>query len=189
MHGERHAVDAEALLAHREFVRGLALQLVFDEHRADDVVQETWLAALQHAPARPRSLRAWLARVARNIALKATRSELRRARRERLVARQRGPRPPPPVPDAVARLASERRVVDAVLALDEPYRTTIILRFYEDLAPTEIARRPRAVSTCCARGSTARRAAGARGASRCSPCWFRRPRRRPPSPHPGGSSP
>jgi protocatechuate 3,4-dioxygenase beta subunit len=32
-------------------------------------------------------------------------------------------------------------VVDAVLLLHEPYRTTVVLRFYEDLEPAEIARR------------------------------------------------
>jgi hypothetical protein len=31
-------------------------------------------------------------------------------------------------------------VVDAVAELEEPYRTTLILRFYDGLAPTEIAR-------------------------------------------------
>ena len=34
-----------------------------------------------------------------------------------------------------------RSVVDAVLALDEPYRTTILLRYFEGLPPREIARR------------------------------------------------
>lgn len=54
MHG--HPVDGEALLAHGEFVRALARKLVFDDDRVDDVVQETGLAALEHAPERPRSL-------------------------------------------------------------------------------------------------------------------------------------
>jgi len=138
MHGSRHRVDADALLAHGEFVRALARKLVFDDDRADDVVQETWLAALEHAPDRPRSLRAWLARVARNIALKASRTESRRRRRDEGAP---PPRPPEPPPDAVDRLARGRQAVDAVLALDEPYRTTVVLRFYEDLEPREIARR------------------------------------------------
>jgi RNA polymerase sigma factor (sigma-70 family) len=136
MHG--HPVDADALLAHAEFVRALARRLVFDDDRVDDVVQETWLAALEHAPERPRSLRAWLARVVRNVAIKALRTDARRRRREEGAPE---PRPPEPPPDAVDRLARGRQVVDAVLALDEPYRTTVVLRFYEDLEPSEIARR------------------------------------------------
>jgi RNA polymerase sigma-70 factor (ECF subfamily) len=137
MHGPDR-VDADALLAHGEFVRALARKLVFEDDRADDVVQETWLAALEHAPERPRSLRAWLARVARNVALKASRAESRRRRREEHAPL---PRPPEAPPDAVDRLARGRQVVEAVLALDEPYRTTVVLRFYEDLEPSEIARR------------------------------------------------
>src|SRR5690606_22732139 len=34
-----------------------------------------------------------------------------------------------------------RRVSDALLALDEPYQSTLLLRYYEGLTPTEIARR------------------------------------------------
>jgi len=130
--------EPEALLAHRDFVRGLAMKLVFDEHKADDVVQETWLAALENAPAQPRSLRAWLARVARNLALKSARTDIRRRQRERRNAR---PDETPSALDTLERIALERRVIDAVLALDEPYRTTLVLRFYEDLPPREIAKR------------------------------------------------
>ena len=126
MSGSKSRPDPEALLAQREFVRGLALRLVHDAHKADDLVQETWLAALENAPARPRSLRAWLARVARNLALKAARGEIRRGRREHRAAR---PDQTPGTADVVERLAVERRVVDAVMALDEPFRTTLLLRF------------------------------------------------------------
>ncbi len=38
--------DTDALLAHADFVRGLARRLVLDEAAADDIVQGTWLAAL-----------------------------------------------------------------------------------------------------------------------------------------------
>jgi len=130
--------DPDALLAHRDFVRGLAMKLVFDKHAADDIVQETWLAALQNAPAQPRSMRAWLARVARNLALKSARTDIRRRQRERREAR---PVATPSTLDTVERIARERRVIDAVLALDEPYRTTLLLRFYDDLPPREIAKR------------------------------------------------
>ncbi len=41
----------------------------------------------------------------------------------------------------VARAEMLRNVVDAVLSLDEPNRSTVLLRFYEDLPPREIAAR------------------------------------------------
>ena len=40
-----------------------------------------------------------------------------------------------------AREEVRRKVVDAVLDLDEPYRTVVLLRYYEDLPPREIAKR------------------------------------------------
>jgi hypothetical protein len=43
--------------------------------------------------------------------------------------------------DVVQRVEAHRRVVNAVSDLDEPYRTTVLLRFYEELPPREIARR------------------------------------------------
>jgi RNA polymerase sigma-70 factor (ECF subfamily) len=111
--------------------------VVFDETRVDDVVQQTWLAALERPPRDRSGLRAWLGRVARNFALRASRDEGRRSRRERRAAK---PETTPPTVDVVGELAAHRRVVHAVLALQEPYRTTILLRFYKDLPPREIAR-------------------------------------------------
>lgn len=57
----------EELLEHAAWIRRLARRLVQGEARADDLVQETWLAALRAAP-RGGPLRPWLARVARNFA-------------------------------------------------------------------------------------------------------------------------
>lgn len=123
------------LLAHARFARGLARALLGDEHLAEDAVQETWLAALRRPP---RALSAaWIAEVARNAARKIRRGESRRAARERASA----------VPEAAEgqwrpeRQAALREVVDAVLALEEPYRSTVLLRFYEGVPPREIAAR------------------------------------------------
>ena len=60
----------EALLAHAGWLRQLAASLVLDPGAADDVVQDTWLAALLHPPAADRPLEPWLARVARNFAFR-----------------------------------------------------------------------------------------------------------------------
>jgi DNA-directed RNA polymerase specialized sigma24 family protein len=45
--------DTEALLAHAGWVRGLALQLVRDAAEAEDLAQDTLVAALEHPPQRP----------------------------------------------------------------------------------------------------------------------------------------
>ncbi|MCI0585225.1 MAG: sigma-70 family RNA polymerase sigma factor [Planctomycetes bacterium] len=128
----------ERLLAHEPFVRALARSLVTDEALAEDAVQDTWLAALQGAPGAVRSPRAWLARVVRNFAFRTSRSGGRRSRREREAAR---PEALPSTEEIVGREEARRRLVEAVLALEEPYRRTVLLRYFEGLPPREIARR------------------------------------------------
>lgn len=130
--------NPELLLAHADFVRQLASRLVFDESSAQDVVQETLISALEHPPREDRPLRAWLAKVARNHVLQIRRAERRRVAREERSARGEGV---PSTADIVERESARKAVVEAVLALGEPYRATILLRFYEDLPPREVARR------------------------------------------------
>ena len=45
--------------------------------------------------------------------------------------------------EIVAREERRRAVVAAVLGLEEPYRSAVLLRFYEGLAPRELAKRLR----------------------------------------------
>jgi len=130
--------NPEALLEHAGFIRSLARTLVRDESVADDVVQQTYLAALQNPPAHTSNLRGWLAKVARNFAFRALRTEQRTKRREEASV----PREPAPSPaEVAARLELQRKVVEAVMALEEPYRSTVVLRFFDDCTPEEIARR------------------------------------------------
>ncbi len=63
-------LDARSLATHAGFVRSLARALLFEESDVDDVVQETWLVALEKRPHGIRSLRAWLGGVARKLALR-----------------------------------------------------------------------------------------------------------------------
>ncbi|HKD99892.1 MAG TPA: sigma-70 family RNA polymerase sigma factor, partial [Planctomycetota bacterium] len=140
LHSEMHDADfaPEGLIAHAGFVRQLARALVRDESIADDVAQETWRAALESPPRRGGPLRPWLATLARNFARRHWRGESRRSARERAAAREEA------TPSADARLQhaeSLRVVVDAVLALPEPYRSALLLRYYEDLPPRAIAER------------------------------------------------
>ncbi len=130
----------ESLLVEQDWVRPLVQRLVRDEARAEDVLQATWLRALHRPPrAEPggASWKSWLARVARHLALRDGARESSRRRREERAAR--GERLPSTA-EIVEREEERRRIVEHVLALSEPYRTTLILRFYEGLEPREIAR-------------------------------------------------
>ncbi|HKD99854.1 MAG TPA: sigma-70 family RNA polymerase sigma factor [Planctomycetota bacterium] len=129
-------LDLDALLAHDGFVRSLARRLL-DEDAAEDAVQQTWLAALT-ARVAPTSLRAWLATVVRNEARDRVRAEASRAERERAHPRMDAT---PPVDAMLERESARRAVVDAVSALEEPYRTTLVLRYFDGLPPRAIARR------------------------------------------------
>lgn len=128
---------ADELLRHAAWLHALARTLV-GEADADDVVQETWVAAIAKPPRVLGSLRAWLGTVARNVVRKQARADSRRHERE-LAAERRDPEPA--TDQVVARAARMRELVERVLALDEPYRTTILLRFFEGVKPQEIARR------------------------------------------------
>ncbi|HEX5139206.1 MAG TPA: sigma-70 family RNA polymerase sigma factor, partial [Planctomycetota bacterium] len=85
----------------------------------------------------PGNLRAWLGKVLTNIARMRHRGRQRALRRELLA--HRADAPPSPA-EMAARLELERKIVDAVTDLREPYRSTLLLHFYDGLGPAEIAR-------------------------------------------------
>lgn len=128
----------ELLLQHAGWVRRLAAELVGDSHAADDVAQETWLAFFLRPPDTDGPLRPWLARVVRNRAALRRRGRANRDAREAEVAR---PEALPSADELVVRAELQRTLVDAVLALEEPYRETLLLRYYEGLTPAEIGAR------------------------------------------------
>ena len=133
--GEMTEAERKALLAQREAVQRIALRLVYDAREVEDVVQETWVAGWQRDSA-PGS--GWLARTVRNLARTRNRARQRRRRREEAAARKEAQ---PSTDEVVAKAEMQREVVDAVLALPEPYRTTILLRYFENLPPRRIAQR------------------------------------------------
>jgi RNA polymerase sigma-70 factor (ECF subfamily) len=138
MESRGSALGPERLLEHAAWARRLARELVADAAAADDVVQEAWLAATRKPPSEDRPLRQWLGRVLRNAARQRSRSERRRAAREHVSARSEAL----PGPDElVERLDSQRALAEELAKLDEPFRSTVLLRFFEDLEPSEIARR------------------------------------------------
>ncbi len=119
------------------FARRLAAGLV-GESLADDVWQSAWQVMLERPPRAGSNLRAYLHTVVRRLALRHRRREARRARRESAVAREGLV---PSTAEIVGRMEVHRLVVDALLALEEPYRKTLYLLFFEDLSTAEIARR------------------------------------------------
>lgn len=127
----------EALLAETDWMRRLARALVRDADAADELVQETVLAALRAKPDLDRGLRPWLGRVLRNVARQRTRSSARRTARER--ARFAPDDVAPEAGELAARVELQQLVVRLVLELDEPLRRTVLLRYFEGLEPAEIA--------------------------------------------------
>jgi RNA polymerase sigma factor (sigma-70 family) len=137
---ERRAPSSgpERLLEHAAWARRLARELVTDAAAADDVLQDAWLAASRTPPPADRPARPWLGKVLRNFARQRARSEGRRAQRESASARAERL----PGPDELAeRLDSQRALTEELAQLAEPFRSTVLLRFFEDLEPSEIARR------------------------------------------------
>ncbi len=130
--------DCEALLAQSGWVRALARHLTADAHAADDLAQDALTAALVHPAPGDRPLRRWLAGIVRNLARQERRTAAGRSARERAVARREAE---PPDARLLERLESHRAVVEAVARLEEPYRTAILLRYFEGLAPAAIAAR------------------------------------------------
>jgi RNA polymerase sigma-70 factor (ECF subfamily) len=132
----------EHLLAEAAWMRALAEHLVRDAS-AEDIVQDTWLAALKCAPSGrlpddASRARPWLAHVLANFASAKRRGDARRTERELRAARSEAV---PSAAESAERVEAQRALVDALASLDEPYRTTVILRYFDGLSGAEIARR------------------------------------------------
>ncbi len=128
----------EQLMAEMAWVRQLARALVKDDALADDVVQDTWIVAAEQQPDTNRPLRPWLARVVRNLIITRRRSE---ARREERASAYDSERSTPTPAELIERVELQRALADELLALGEPYRSTVLLHFVEGLSSAEIARR------------------------------------------------
>ncbi|HLQ38076.1 MAG TPA: sigma-70 family RNA polymerase sigma factor, partial [Planctomycetota bacterium] len=129
-------LDVEQLLTQEPFVRALARTLVGDE--ADEVVQQTWLRALGHRGHAVREPRHWLARIARNFAHNLVRNTRRRRLHEQQAAKDELE------PSSAELMEREERRRSLVLAVDQlppPMRTVVLLRYFENLPPREIAHR------------------------------------------------
>jgi RNA polymerase sigma factor (sigma-70 family) len=133
----RARVTPETLLKQSRWLTTLARALVHGDADAADVVQQTYAHALASPPKSSSNLRSWLRRIAKNVVTSRARSEQRRELRELLAPR---PDPPSSPEEAVARAELCRHAVDSLLALDDPYRATLIMRFFNEMSPEEVAR-------------------------------------------------
>ena len=124
-----------ALLDETEWVRALASRLVASSHEAEDLAQETMARALFNPPADGRSVRGWLSVVLTNL----LRARRRRPDPALEVARDGGHSYEPSTLETVERAEAHQSVVDAVMSLPEPFRTTVLLRYFEGRGPSEIA--------------------------------------------------
>ncbi|MEM6676070.1 MAG: sigma-70 family RNA polymerase sigma factor [Planctomycetota bacterium] len=134
----------------RRATRGLqriARSIVRDEAGSEDIVQGAWVRALERGDTAPRQ--GWLGRLVRSRAIDARRAESARPAHDDVLDSVAGDAAT--ADEVAARIEMQRILLDAVEALDAPYRETIYLRYFEGLPVREIAARletsPKTVET------------------------------------------
>ncbi|MFN0207479.1 MAG: sigma-70 family RNA polymerase sigma factor [Planctomycetota bacterium] len=128
----------ETLASYDRFIRSIARSLITDAHAVDDVVQQTYVAALQKPPDATNRFRAWIATVARNFARAANRKQQLHDRHERKSAKSEL------LPSAaeMAQIEETRhRLAQALIQLPETYRSVLWFRYYDNLPPRAIAKK------------------------------------------------
>ncbi len=124
------------ILANAQFLRRVSRRIVDGELEAADLEQSVLLRAAESPPVHTSRLKGWLYRVAANLV-----HEHRRRRASRL----RVEHSCDPATSAAsgleiaARIEAQQRVINAVAALDDKYRSVVFHRFYEDRSVAEIA--------------------------------------------------
>ncbi len=129
--------NPEALLRERAWLGALARQLVRRGELADEAAHDALSAAVTQPGPRAAGVRGWLAAILKRQLAGRRRADHRRLLREHLAARSETE---PSVASTLVRFEAQRAVADAVLALGEPYRTAVLLRFWDGLSPGAIGR-------------------------------------------------
>jgi len=133
-------VSETAILDELEGLRALARSLVHGDAEADDLLQDTAVAAITHPPAADGAMRPWLATVLRNRWRMNRRADARRLAREDVVAglaergEERG------VEASIDRARVLEQLSSALVALDEPFRVVVIRRYLDGQTAAEISR-------------------------------------------------
>lgn len=159
------------LLGHVPWVRSLALQLCRDVHLAEDAAQEACLLAARRPPRDSGRLRAYLAKIVRNLLRLDARAQRRRSRREQAFAALAQTEPADPA-ELVARAELHGALVEAVLQLPASYREVVLLHYFEGLEVVTIAARigrsPDAIRALLRRARADLRGALERRGDRCA---------------------
>ncbi len=131
--------SSETLLRERRWLLGFSRALVGPAD-AEDLAQEAWLVALEKPKAPGYSPRAWLAGIARRLAASERRRGIARGDREKL--HHDGTEMSAPDTASLAEMAElEDLAVAELLAMPEPLRNALLLRYRGGLSSVEIARR------------------------------------------------
>lgn len=125
------------MLRELEGLRALARSLVRGDAEADDLVQDTAVAAITHPPDEDRPVRPWLATVLRNRWRMNRRADSRRRAREDAAAEAEDGAA---AEDPIDRARALEKLSAALVALEEPFRTTVIRRYLDGQSAAEIAR-------------------------------------------------
>lgn len=128
---------AHQLLAEGTALRHLARSLLGGQADAEDLVQDTFVAALQSRCA-DAGRRPWLRGTLHNLAAMWRRTTARRTAREVVAAAAAAPVDDDPAA-ITAQAEAMREVAAAVHELEEPFRTVVVLRFWRGLLPEAIA--------------------------------------------------
>ncbi|MBK9385286.1 MAG: hypothetical protein IPN34_10775 [Planctomycetes bacterium] len=120
-------------------LRGLVVALLGEEHAADDVLQEVWLASQTKQPTRGASSWSWLRGLARIEALRRRRAEQRLRARERAAAR---PEVAPAIgtESAAERIALAQSLLEELRALPEEDARVLWSHYFEERTAAELAR-------------------------------------------------
>jgi RNA polymerase sigma-70 factor (ECF subfamily) len=131
--GNRHAFG-QLVRTHQRLVYSIALRMVGNKAEADEVAQEAFLRLYDHLTdiVSPEHLAAWLRRVTANLAI------------DRLRARPTAPTVSSDdlelaAPESTDDLLLTRRLRALVLALPTTARAVMVLRYQQDMDPSDIA--------------------------------------------------
>ncbi len=134
-------MNIEQLLENSDWLQRLAWSLVRDPHDADDLVQETWVAALRaesKGGSPVENPRSWLKTVLRNFA----HLSFRRRARERARDQAASVAEIEPMAEcAMERIESAKLLIEALLRLDASDQEVVVLRYVDGLDSMTIGER------------------------------------------------
>lgn len=139
----------DELLDHRDWIYRMALALLRDADSAEDLTHQTFTRALENPPRHGSNIKGWLRRILQNQLARNFRTTARQQKRELEAYRRQMERVSAATPDElVAKAEADSKITEALLELEEPYRTVLLLHYYQNARIADIARQlERPVST------------------------------------------